>query len=347
VKIHSRDGDAIIATHGRGLWIIDDLSPLRALTPDALQKDVVMLTSRPAVLRIPRGEARSEGDAAFSAGATDDVASITYYLKKRHIVGESKIEIYDSAGKLVTTLQAGKRRGINRVDWAMRMRAPKMPTGSSIVMSGGAFFGPRAAAGTYTVKLIKGKETYTSTIELVPDERANYTADDRAVQQKTVRRLYDLLADFTFLTERVRTLRDAANNRASKLTGTDKKRLTDFASKLDSTYSALVSTREGGWLSGDEQLRERIAALYGAVNNYDGRPTTSQLAETEVVSNAFAAQASAFETQIKELDAINKLLTSKKAEPLTVLTRESWEKQDSGVVGGTSRSQLSSVRWSL
>jgi hypothetical protein len=271
VKVHPRDGDAILGTHGRGIYIIDDLTPLRALTLDALSKDVVMLPSRASVLKIPSGEGRSEGDTLYTSGGVDDVASISYYLKKRHIVGDSKVEIYDPDGKLVGTLTAGKRRGINRVDWPMRLPPPKLPTGSSIVFSGGSFFGPRAPAGTYSVKFIKGKETYTSTLELVPDSRANYTAEDRALQMKSVRRLYDMLGEFTALTERVAKLRDETTNKTQK-------------AKLDELYRSLTTTREGGWLSGEEQLRERLAMLYGAVNSFDGRPTETQLAEIEVLA---------------------------------------------------------------
>lgn len=326
VKLHPREGDAIIGTHGRGIYIIDDLTPLRTLTPEQLGKDVVMLPSRASVLRIPAGEYRSEGDTLYSAGAVDDVASISYYLKKRHIVGESRVEIYDSAGTLVATLPAGKRRGINRVDWPMRMKPPRMPAGSAIVFSGGSFYGPRAAAGTYTVKLVKGKETYTSTLELVPDPRASYSAEDRSLQQKTVRRLYDMLAEFTFLTDRVRTLRDDATARAQKLSGAERRRLTDLAAKLDEQYKTLVATREGGWLSGEEQLRERIGSLYGAVNTYDGRPTDSQLSETEAV----AAELAKRQQWLAGIDvaAVNRTLAARGLEPLALLTREEWEKKD-------------------
>lgn len=337
VQIHTRDGDAIIGTHGRGIYIVDDLSPLRALTPDQLAKDVVMLPSRASLLKIPSYEGRMEGDDLFVAGAVDDVASITYYLKKRHIVGESKVEIYGPDGKLISTIPAGKRRGINRVEWPMRMKAPKMPAGSSIVFSGGAFFGPRAQQGQYTVKLIKGKETYTSTIDLTPDPRATYTAEERALQLKTVRRLYDMLADFTFLTERVKLLRDQANERAEKLSGGDKKKVATFASKLDEQYKTLVATREGGWLSGEEQLREQIGSLYGAVNGYDGRPTESQLAEADRLAGELSKKASWFDGAAKELAEINRTLGARKLETLTLLTREEWEKKESGVVGATNK----------
>ena len=46
LAIHPRDNDLVIATHGRGIWIVDDITPLRALTPDVLQKEAVFLQTR-------------------------------------------------------------------------------------------------------------------------------------------------------------------------------------------------------------------------------------------------------------------------------------------------------------
>jgi len=284
LTIHRRDGDVVLATHGRGIWIIDDITPLRALTAEILDKDVAMLPSRPSPLSIGGGEARSEGDAAFSSGGMAETAWITYYLKKRHIVGDSRVEIYDPSGKLVSTLPAGKRRGINRVGWPMRMNAPRMPGGNAIITGGSTFFGPRMPEGTYTVKFVKGKETYESTVQLVADPRATYSADERALQQKTMRRLYDMVESFTALTERVMAARDEAAKRGDK----------PLADKLDAMHKTLVATSEGGWLSGEEQLRERLGMLYGSVNAYDGRPTDSQLAEMENLSKELDRRAAAF-----------------------------------------------------
>jgi photosystem II stability/assembly factor-like uncharacterized protein len=322
IAIHRRDGDVILATHGRGIYIIDDIAPLRALNAELLDKDVAMLPSRPSPLAILSSEQRFDGDATFSAGALDESATITYYLKKRHIVGDSRVEIYDAAGKLVSTLPAGKRRGINRVEWPMRLPAPKMPAGNSIILGGGAFFGPRMPEGTYTVKLVKGKDVYTSTVQLVADPRSTYTAEDRALQQKTVLRLYGMIASFNSLTERVLGLRDQANARAAKLSGGDKKQLTDMANKLGSMHKTLVATREGGWLSGEEELRERLGGLYGAVNTYDGRPSESQLTEMETLSKQLDQKVAAFDALVKqELAAANRVLKNRKVDEITLEAR--------------------------
>src|ERR1700690_2826320 len=65
IAIHPRDSDLLLATHGRGIFILDDLTPIRALTPELLAKDLVMLPSRASVLALPAGEQRFDGDSEF------------------------------------------------------------------------------------------------------------------------------------------------------------------------------------------------------------------------------------------------------------------------------------------
>jgi photosystem II stability/assembly factor-like uncharacterized protein len=333
MTIHRRDGDLIMATHGRGIWIIDDLTPLRALTAEAIQKDAVMLPTRAAQVVIETGEQRFDGDADFEEGAVSETATISYYLKKRHIVGESRVEVYDVNNKLVATLPSGKRKGINRVEWPLRGVGPRMPGGNSIVMSQGSIFGPRMPVGKYTVKLIEGKETYTSTVDLIPDSRANYTTEERALQQKTVRHLFDMTENFTFLTLSVKRVRDQALLRAAKLSGTDRKPLTELADKSDALYKTLVATSEGGWLSGEEEIRERLGMLYGAVNIYDGRPTDPQLQEMGLLEKEIGKKSAQWGAiTAKELAAANKVLAAKKLDPINLLIREEWDKL-AGAVG--------------
>ena len=56
IAIQPRDNDLVIATHGRGIWIIDDITPLRALTPSTLAQDVVFMRARPTIQKTPGQE---------------------------------------------------------------------------------------------------------------------------------------------------------------------------------------------------------------------------------------------------------------------------------------------------
>ena len=108
IAIQPRESDLLLATHGRGIFILDDLTPIRALTPEILAKDLVMLPSRPSVLTLPAGEQRFDGDAEFNGRSLPESAGIVYYQKKRHIFGDLKLEIYRSQGP-VTDFDPGRQ----------------------------------------------------------------------------------------------------------------------------------------------------------------------------------------------------------------------------------------------
>jgi photosystem II stability/assembly factor-like uncharacterized protein len=332
LAIHPRESDLIIATHGRGIYIVDDLTPLRKLTREALDAEVTMLPSRPSAMTIPAGIQDFPGDDEFSASNPEEAATISYYLKKRHLFGDLKIEIYDAKGQLVSTLPGGKRRGINRVSWPMRLSPPKLPPANSLVMgSQFAMFGPRVLPGTYTVKLIQGDKTYASDVQLVPDPRSTHTDEDRLMQHETAMTLYGMLGRLTYVAETVKALKDAAQQRAEALPKGDRLRqqLGTLAETLEGFRATLVATSEGGWLSGEEQLRERMAKVYGGVNGYDGRPTRSQLDQVKVLSDELTkAEARLESLRSGEVAAVNRELVKRKLEPLSAKSREEWEKEE-------------------
>ncbi len=318
--IHPREHDLIIATHGRGIYILDDLTPLRNLTPAVHAADAALLPSRPAVRMIPTfGGGDFGGSEQFSGKSLGEVAQITYYLKKRHIVGDLKIEVYDQDGTLWSSMPGGKRRGLNRVEWAMRQPAPRFPPGAGVVYSPGAFFGPRAPEGRYSVKLIKGKESYSSEIELVSDPRVTYSAQDRALQQQVTPRLYALVEKLATLHDSVVGLRDKASARAEGLPAKDalRKRLESVSASMEEQRRGLVSTSEGEGISGDEKLREQIDMLYGNVNYHEGRPTQSQLDRMEILDQDLDEARGRFEAAVKGLGPINAELAKRKLEALS------------------------------
>ncbi len=327
--VHPRESDLILATHGRGVYVLDDITPLRALTAELLAKDLVMLPSRPSVLTLPAAEQRFDGDAEFEGRTLPEAASIVYYQKKRHVFGDLKLEIYDPKGNLLTTLQGDKRKGLNRVQWPERGKPPKVPPAAGLVENEFVFYGPQVQEGTYTVKLIKGKETYQAEVALVPDPRSKSTAADRQLQHETVMQLYNMLAQLTFVVDSASDLRDQAQKRAAATTdGKLKGDLNALAQKLEEFRSSLVAVKEGGMITGEKKLRENLGELYGAVNGYSGRPTQSQLESTKVLQKMLDDAGDQFKsTTSSALPKLNSALQAGQLEPLAAMTREDWEKK--------------------
>lgn len=329
VAIHPRESDLILATHGRGIYILDDLTPIRALTPEILAKDLVMLPSRASVLALPAGEQRFDGDSEFRGRTLPEAAAIAYYQRKRHIFGDLKVDIFDANGQLVTSLQGEKRRGLNRLQWPERAKPPKMPPAAGLVENEFVFYGPQAQEGTYNVKLTKGKDTYSSEVKLVPDPRTKSTAADRAQQHKTVTQLYDMLAQLTYIVDSTSELREQVKQRAGAASDPQlKEQLNGLAQKLEDFRSSLVSVKEGGMITGEKKLREHLGELYGAVNAYSGRPTQSQVEETSVLGKKLDEAGTQFQTIVTaQVPALNSALHSKNIEPLKVTSREDWDKK--------------------
>ncbi|MGD2116419.1 MAG: glycosyl hydrolase, partial [Acidobacteriota bacterium] len=326
LAIQPRKGDLIIATHGRGIYILDDLTPLRNLTADILEQSVALLPTRPAEMTIPSITWPFSGAGEYTGPNPPEAAQIAYYMKRRHLFGDLKVEVYDQDGELVKTVPGSKRRGINRVEWPMRLPSPKVPPATNLVP---AFEGPRVPEGVYTIKLIKGSETLTGQVELVPDPRTPHSAEDRRLQQETALDLYEMLERMTYLVDALIDLRDQVRERAEAVES-DRltERLEGYADELEELRTSLVATSEAGWLSGDEKLREDLGNLYGAVNGYTGRPTQSQLDRVEILRGRLDDAFSRFEEVASRRDDHARALERAGAEPLVLLTREAWEERE-------------------
>jgi photosystem II stability/assembly factor-like uncharacterized protein len=330
LHVHPREHDLIVGTHGRGIYIVDDIIPLRQLNADVLGQKVALLDSRPAVQLVPSMVQEFPGDDEFVGSNPFGSARLTYYMSKRHIFGDLKIEVYGDEGELLTSLPGGKQKGINRVVWNMRLKPPKVPPAMSLVPQMFSFLGPSVPEGSYDYKLIKGKDTYEGTIEVQGDPRADYTPEDKAAQDEAVMRIYRVVERLTYLVDSVIALRDGARQRAEGLGEKDKlaKSLNEYADDLDAFRKTLVATRKGGFLAGEEQLREKVTWLYGSINGYEGRPTTSQLDYLEVLAEDVAAAETKFDGMLgADLDRLNGQLERKKLDKLARLTKEEWEAQ--------------------
>ncbi len=132
--IHPRDGDLIAATHGRGIWIMDDITGLRQASGSALQQDVALFaTAKPGTkwLRVERG-GYGRGDLYFKGENPPTGALIHFYLKDAPAAPPT-VEISDPAGTARTVYILDKAEaGVNRLAWDLTFDPPAATTQSML-----------------------------------------------------------------------------------------------------------------------------------------------------------------------------------------------------------------------
>jgi photosystem II stability/assembly factor-like uncharacterized protein len=319
LAIQARERDLVIATHGRGIWIIDDISPLRALTPKSLQTRTAFLPGRPIQERMPASGGWPGGDAKFVGDNPPGGAPITYYLRGRHIYGDIKLEILDPHGKVVDTVTPTKHRGINRVSWAMAVKPPKVPRAAQAAF--GAAQGPRIVPGVYTARLTNGGDVVETRLKIVLDRRATYSVADRKAQFDAVMKAHKLFGDMSALVDRIDAIREATEARAAGLPANDAlgKQLRAAVAALDEVKRKIVATKEGGAITGEERIREHLATVYSALMSYEGRPARYQVARVEVLRRELAEVGKDLDGVIaKDLQPLAPQLQQRKLDPIPI-----------------------------
>jgi hypothetical protein len=195
ILVHPRDGDLIVATHGRSIWIADDVTPLQQLTAAVAAQDAVLFDVRPAVAYLfdYRTDADVGGDKRFEGQNPARGTAISYYLKNS--AGDVKISIVDPTGRTICTSTGPSSAGIHRVQWTlvspMISASASASTGRGGAGAGGgantgapaaapdmtcAAGGGRGAAnavavapGVYTAKLTVGGRELTKPVTVLQD----------------------------------------------------------------------------------------------------------------------------------------------------------------------------------
>jgi photosystem II stability/assembly factor-like uncharacterized protein len=198
ILIHPRDRDLIIGTHGRSIWIADDISPLEQLKPGA-NTDLVLFDPRPAILwKNDPSAQRHAANREFKAQNPQGGTPINIWAKSD--LGKGKVEFLQN-DKVVSTLEVDLKAGMNRYQWPMRGPAPppqpnanpgrggegggggrgRGNTGVPFVAFGGGggggggfgrggpVQGPLLEPGTFMVRLTIGGETRMSSVDILED----------------------------------------------------------------------------------------------------------------------------------------------------------------------------------
>ncbi len=191
ITVQEHFNDLVVATYGRGFWILDDLTPLQQLTPDVAASDAHLFPPRPAYrFREITQQASSSNDPATGDNPPYG-ASINYFLKSAP-AGDVAISLVGPQGQVVRRLRGTKNTGINRVSWDLlyeptaevRLRtsplySPEITVGPDGTRSGGGGqLALLAPPGSYTVQLSVGGKQLSQNLELRKDPNSGGTDAD-------------------------------------------------------------------------------------------------------------------------------------------------------------------------
>ncbi len=217
--IHPRENDLVLGTHGRGVWILDQINALQELTPEVMGKRGHLFTIEPAVQIRRAGGAAHTGDIHYRGENPPLGAIMDYWLGAEMGADEVEIAIESEAGEAVATVAGSGDEGMNRVVWNLRHQLEARGGGDA----GRGRRGPLVAPGSYRARLmVAGADLGGQSFEVREDPRLNATPGTRAAWTATLLELAGLAARAEAGGERIEAAlegvgEDDMGDRATKL----------------------------------------------------------------------------------------------------------------------------------
>src|SRR5579884_1328516 len=191
--VQKRFDDLVVGTHGRAIWILDDLHPLQELTDAVAAQPLHLFTLRPAY-RFTRA---GFGSAPGAGENLQYGADVNVYLKSAPPAQQKvTVEILEGS-RVIRTLHIDKpQTGINRVWWDLAYESLE-PVKNYVPWGSGGFDGPAVLPGRYTVRVNDGAHTATGTLDVRMDPRSHASMPELRAQLAFLQRVRDDLSTLT------------------------------------------------------------------------------------------------------------------------------------------------------
>jgi photosystem II stability/assembly factor-like uncharacterized protein len=289
LTIHPRDNDLVLATHGRGVWILDNLNALQELTPEVMNQQAALF-SIPTAERINyTREGAHVGDMFFRGENPVRGAIIDYYLKSEVEEDDINITIHDLSGKEINSVTPVTTAGINRVTWDLNHDG--LPSSGGRRSFGPS--GPPVVPGIYIAKLTVNGESYEQQFRVVDDPRLDINIADRNAWSASLMEIFKLYGEINEKNSKLRPIRSKLN-KVKK----DYKKL---------PASSVEEVNEVSRMYGE--LFSRTRSLYGQVYGWTGRMTTDQKSQFEYYTLMHQKLSKRMDDMIKkDLARINRVL---------------------------------------
>ncbi len=294
------EDDLAVATHGRSFWVLDDLSPLRQMTPATPAEDAHLFTPAAGIrTRIGHSSRRR-----YSVGENPPEGAIIYYHLKEKPKDSAKLEILDAQGKAIRSYSSEKKKtdeapsewehdedvehipaeaGLNLFAWDLRYETPaKIPAS---IYSNGRPIGPLVLPGRYQARLTVAGKSSTAPLEVKMDPRVKESEADLRKQFELMLKLRDRQDEMNKVILAIRDLRTQLLAFEKRLGGReDAKSLVSNSSDLRKKISAIEEEliQVNATASEDEanyptRLNSKLGYLGQVVDSADAAPTAAEL----------------------------------------------------------------------
>ncbi len=299
IQIHPKTHDLIIASHGRGIFIVDDIRPMRNLVKEIWEQDVYFFPTPDITLTTGKyGWGGPMVSGGWNAGNPPDVPSFNYYLKQRMTSGKITIEIYDDKNELVQSMPGTVRRGINKVTWNLRGTPPKVATGSTKIDYAG-FTSPIVLPGTYKVKLKINDKEYNSTVKCIHDnENKELSLEDRKIVYEKSMQLQKLYNEVNKTIDSISLFQERLKN--DSVAFSKNKNAKAFYDDLQKVKWELVASKKKSIFADEERVREKVSTLYGIFSSLEAKPNSTQLEAIDALQAEYTAQENVFTKTIEK-----------------------------------------------
>lgn len=333
LRVQSRANDLILATHGRSIWIFDDLTPLQQLH-QAQDAGTFMFQPRTAYWHWQWSPEETNDNKAPEnqfAGTNPDVGvMLTYYLSKPakqrpelDVVGLNGRPIrrlagtHDVAGEQKPYLT--NREGLNRLTWDLLEDGPVRWTGAAHDYRG-PDGGAEAVPGTYTLRLKVDGRVYSRTVEVKPDPRAPWTQPDYQARRDFLTKLFSEYSRLDTALNSLDRMRKQAGERsksagAGSSIAAQSDALIKRAFEVQASITSNPQNDEDNLLYADK-ARERVKNLIDQLGGSLGPPLAAHRQQVAEVDADVDAAMSVFSDFLSQVDAYNRALADAKLSPV-------------------------------
>ena len=313
LRIQARDRDLVVATHGRGVFILDDIHPIEELK-NSIGKPIHLFPIREATLWNMYWRIENLGDRTYAAKNPEYGTYINFSLHK-DAKSPVNIDILDKNGSLVTSLEMKEaKKGINRVVWDLGYDAAATLENKIEEGFSSSEIRPKVVPGEYTAKINYEGLKLEEKITVVGDNRIKMPIDDYRKKLKALLTLRDLLSRTHKLIDKVSFSADQLEDLIKKLndvSSQDSKDAMKIHKKiLEHKFEFLMRPPPSMTYRQKPRLREEIRSLMSAIDNTTNPPTAPQIERIASLIKEVDEQEETILSNESELLNLNRKLSS-------------------------------------